>query len=89
MLKGPNAAALYGSRAANGVVVITTKKGGDDRTVDDADLASIHVGPAVDPAGLPEPLRPGLRRRFQYVDGEGGGVRTATTRASARGSTAA
>ncbi len=27
ILKGPNAAALYGSRAANGVVMITTKKG--------------------------------------------------------------
>ncbi|MBX3242150.1 MAG: SusC/RagA family TonB-linked outer membrane protein [Chitinophagaceae bacterium] len=27
VLKGPNAAALYGSRGANGVVVITTKKG--------------------------------------------------------------
>ena len=27
VLKGPNAAALYGSRAANGVVMITTKKG--------------------------------------------------------------
>jgi TonB-linked SusC/RagA family outer membrane protein len=27
VLKGPNAAALYGSRASNGVIVITTKKG--------------------------------------------------------------
>src|SRR4051812_17635643 len=27
ILKGPNAAALYGSRGANGVVVVTTKKG--------------------------------------------------------------
>ncbi|MEO9225668.1 MAG: TonB-dependent receptor plug domain-containing protein, partial [Gemmatimonadaceae bacterium] len=27
VLKGPNAAALYGSRAANGVIVITTKHG--------------------------------------------------------------
>ena len=27
ILKGPNAAALYGSRAANGVIIITTKKG--------------------------------------------------------------
>ncbi|MFV0329363.1 MAG: SusC/RagA family TonB-linked outer membrane protein [Dysgonomonas sp.] len=27
VLKGPNASALYGSRAANGVVMITTKKG--------------------------------------------------------------
>lgn len=25
VLKGPNAAALYGSRAANGVILITTK----------------------------------------------------------------
>ncbi|WP_229733987.1 SusC/RagA family TonB-linked outer membrane protein [Pontibacter amylolyticus] len=29
ILKGPNAAALYGSRAANGVVLITTKRGSD------------------------------------------------------------
>ncbi len=28
VLKGPNAAALYGSRAANGVILITTKDGG-------------------------------------------------------------
>lgn len=27
LLKGPNAAALYGSRASNGVIMITTKKG--------------------------------------------------------------
>ena len=27
VLKGPNAAALYGSRGANGVIMITTKKG--------------------------------------------------------------
>lgn len=27
VLKGPNAAALYGSRAANGVIIITTKQG--------------------------------------------------------------
>ncbi len=27
VLKGPNAAALYGSRAANGVIMVTTKKG--------------------------------------------------------------
>ncbi|MCD7900655.1 MAG: SusC/RagA family TonB-linked outer membrane protein [Bacteroides sp.] len=28
ILKGPNASALYGSRATNGVIMITTKKGG-------------------------------------------------------------
>lgn len=31
VLKGPNAAALYGSRAANGAVIITTKKGAATR----------------------------------------------------------
>jgi TonB-linked SusC/RagA family outer membrane protein len=29
VLKGPNAAALYGSRAVNGVIMVTTKKGGN------------------------------------------------------------
>jgi TonB-linked SusC/RagA family outer membrane protein len=32
VLKGPAAAALYGSRAANGVVIITTKKGKEGHT---------------------------------------------------------
>jgi TonB-linked SusC/RagA family outer membrane protein len=31
VLKGPNAAALYGSRAANGVIIITTKRAKDGR----------------------------------------------------------
>ena len=31
VLKGPSAAALYGSRAANGVVLITTKSGGGEK----------------------------------------------------------
>ncbi|GJM62862.1 SusC/RagA family TonB-linked outer membrane protein [Persicobacter diffluens] len=34
VLKGANAAALYGSRAANGVIMITTKKGQDRFQVD-------------------------------------------------------
>lgn len=33
VLKGPSAAALYGSRAANGVVVITTKSGRKNQTL--------------------------------------------------------
>ena len=31
VLKGPTAAALYGSRAGNGVILITTKKGGKEK----------------------------------------------------------
>lgn len=34
VLKGPAAAALYGSRAANGVVIITTKRGNSDGNVE-------------------------------------------------------
>lgn len=34
VLKGPAAAALYGSRAANGVVIITTKRGNEDGNVE-------------------------------------------------------
>jgi TonB-linked SusC/RagA family outer membrane protein len=33
VLKGPNAAALYGSRAANGAVIVTTKKGDASRGI--------------------------------------------------------
>jgi TonB-linked SusC/RagA family outer membrane protein len=33
ILKGPNAAALYGSRASNGVVLITTKKGSKNKAL--------------------------------------------------------
>ncbi len=32
VLKGGNAAALYGSEAANGVIVVTTKSGSKDKT---------------------------------------------------------
>lgn len=31
VLKGPNAAALYGSRASNGVILITTKRGAENK----------------------------------------------------------
>jgi len=34
VLKGPSAAALYGSRAANGVILITTKKGAKGEHID-------------------------------------------------------
>ena len=33
ILKGPNAAALYGSRAGNGVILVTTKKGSSDSKI--------------------------------------------------------
>ncbi len=38
ILKGPSAAALYGSRAANGVILITTKKGKNGLTTIELDV---------------------------------------------------
>lgn len=40
ILKGPNAAALYGSRASNGVVVITLKKGASSNSKIRTDISS-------------------------------------------------
>ncbi|HUG39366.1 MAG TPA: SusC/RagA family TonB-linked outer membrane protein [Longimicrobiales bacterium] len=78
VLKGPNAAALYGSRAANGAIVITTKKG--------------HVGgglgiTASSTVTFEEPLRlpsyqnkygQGSGGRFDWVDGNYGGINDGT-----------
>jgi len=46
VLKGPSAAALYGSRAQSGAIVITTKKGNKEKkglTVDDIDYFLPHI----------------------------------------------
>lgn len=40
VLKGANASALYGSRAANGVIVITTKKGSKEKLTVDYNLTT-------------------------------------------------
>jgi TonB-dependent SusC/RagA subfamily outer membrane receptor len=47
VLKGPNAAALYGSRAANGVILITTKKGKRGQGLGISFNSNITVGSAM------------------------------------------
>ncbi|MEN8194226.1 MAG: SusC/RagA family TonB-linked outer membrane protein, partial [Bacteroidota bacterium] len=47
VLKGPNAAALYGSRAANGVLLITTKKGRMDETLGVSLTSNFTMGNAM------------------------------------------
>ena len=74
VLKGPNAAALYGSRAANGVILITTKSG----------KGANGVGVSVNStATFESPLRlpnwqdvygQGNGGEFAFVDGAGGGA---------------
>lgn len=51
VLKGANAAALYGSRAANGVVLITTKGGGD--TGDAVQFTANHETTFLTPLRMP------------------------------------
>ena len=75
VLKGPNAAALYGARAAHGAIVITTK-GGDKRQKGIG--ITLHSSMQVSfVATLPEfqnLFGQGAGGRFSYVDGKGAGV---------------
>jgi TonB-linked SusC/RagA family outer membrane protein len=75
VLKGPNAAALYGSRASNGAVVITTKNGRNAQRGVRVTLTSRAT--AEQPSVLPDyqnQYGQGFGGEFQYVDGAGGGV---------------
>lgn len=74
VLKGPNAAALYGSRAANGAVIITTKsgRGGGGGTVTASTSVTFER-----PLRLPDYQNrygQGFGGRYGYVNGRGGGI---------------
>ena len=75
VLKGPNAAALYGSRASNGAVVITTKNGRNQSRGTKFSFTS--RGTYDTPSLLPtyqNKYGQGFGGDFQYVDGAGSGV---------------
>jgi TonB-linked SusC/RagA family outer membrane protein len=75
VLKGPNAAALYGSRASNGAVVITTKNGRNAPRGVKVTLSTRAT--AEQPSVLPDYQNgygQGFGGEFKYVDGAGGGV---------------
>lgn len=74
VLKGPNAAALYGSRAANGAIIITTKsgRGGGGGTVTASSSVTFER-----PLVLPDYQNrygQGFSGRYGYVNGRGGGI---------------
>lgn len=74
VLKGPNAAALYGSRAANGVILITTKNG---RGVEGSQFTYTSNMTFEDPLRLPSyqnQYGQGSGGEFSFVDGAGGGT---------------
>ena len=75
VLKGANAAALYGSRAANGVILVTTKSGKRSKGVG----LSVNSGFTLEsPLVLPDFQKKygqGNDGEFSFVDGLGSGVR--------------
>ncbi|WP_420153415.1 SusC/RagA family TonB-linked outer membrane protein [Siphonobacter sp.] len=74
VLKGPSAAALYGSRGANGVVLITLKSGRGSKGIG----VSVNSNTTFDtPFRQPEwqnEYGQGAKGLFKYVDGRGAGV---------------
>ncbi len=77
VLKGPNAAALYGSRAGNGVVVIETKKGRSIPGGKQADIVVSQIVTFEDELRLPDyqnKYGQGYAGQFAYYDGFGNGT---------------
>ena len=75
ILKGPNAAALYGSRAANGAVVITTKNGkGSPRGFGVSASTNITFETPLRLPDYQNEYGQGSGGEFEYVDGAGGGT---------------
>ncbi|SHL75545.1 SusC/RagA family TonB-linked outer membrane protein [Flavobacterium saccharophilum] len=74
VLKGPNAAALYGSRAAHGVVLITTKSGKSQKGLGINFSTGITVSQVSTLPSFQNSFGQGSNGKFSYVDGKGGGV---------------
>lgn len=73
VLKGPSAAALYGSRAQNGAILITTKKGNKRKgyTVEFNSSNTIDKGFLAFPR-TQDTFGPGENTFYTFVDGKGG-----------------
>jgi TonB-linked SusC/RagA family outer membrane protein len=78
VLKGANAAALYGSRAANGVIVITTKSGQRKKALGVSFSTSIMFESVLRLPDYQNKYGQGLDGKFSFVDGNGGGLRDGT-----------
>jgi TonB-dependent SusC/RagA subfamily outer membrane receptor len=74
LLRGPSAAQLYGGRAANGVVLVTTRSG---RGLNGFDVSASQQLTFESPLRLPEyqnTYGQGLRGLFSFFNGRGGGL---------------
>ncbi|MBU6341950.1 MAG: SusC/RagA family TonB-linked outer membrane protein [Bacteroidetes bacterium] len=76
VLKGPAAAALYGFRSKDGVIMITTKKGSKDKrgvSVEFNSSQMFEYGFNAIPE-VQDQYGPGDHGRYAFVDGRGGGT---------------
>ncbi len=74
VLKGPSAAALYGSRASNGVIVIETKDGSKQRGIGIEYASSFFIDKAFKLPEFQNTYGQGNSGQFEFVDGLGGGI---------------
>ena len=75
VLKGPNAAALYGLRAGNGVIVITTKRGSKTKAFGVSINSNVTFSnPLILPDYQNSYGQGGDPTNFQYVNGASGGI---------------
>jgi len=74
VLKGPSAAALYGTRASNGVIIIETKSGKNTKGVGISYNTSFFVDSAFKLPEFQNEYGQGNAGEFAFVDGLGGGT---------------
>ena len=74
VLKGPSAAALYGTRASNGVIVIKTKEGHKKKGFSVSFNSSLMVDSAFKLPDFQNEYGQGNSGQFAFVDGLGGGT---------------
>ncbi|MFK7786909.1 MAG: SusC/RagA family TonB-linked outer membrane protein [Crocinitomicaceae bacterium] len=74
VLKGPSAAALYGTRASNGVVIFTTKTGRKKQGLGISVNSTTYVDDAFRLPNFQNSYGQGNNGAFEYLDGQGGGI---------------
>ncbi|MBQ0768178.1 MAG: TonB-dependent receptor plug domain-containing protein, partial [Bizionia sp.] len=79
VLKGPSAAALYGSRASNGVIVIKTKSGKQSKGLGISINTSLFVDSAFKLPKFQNSYGQGNSGNFEFNNGLGGGINDGIT----------
>jgi TonB-linked SusC/RagA family outer membrane protein len=76
VLKGPNAAALYGQRGRDGAIQITTKRGSKDKRGFAIDFTSSTMteNSFLTIPKVQDKFGPGDHGKYAFVDGKGGGL---------------